>query len=716
MEQEKQMPSMNYGLHFCLAVALCSIGFAAWPEGFSSTLEPEQDHPRTAKMVVDQVRYNHFTQNTRLDDDMSSEIFDEYLEDLDPRRMFLLNKDIQEFEQHRFHIDDSLRLGKLDIGFEIFNRIQERQVNRYRWVIDRLSQGLESFDLHTNDTMLDRSKDVDWLVDGADADRIWEQVLVSRIINRKLSVDVEEDEIIDDLIREYERNLRHELNTNSDDAFAMYINSFARWFDPHTEYLTPSQEDHFKTQMSLSLEGIGAALRFDGEYIQIQRLIPGGPAERHGEVKELDRILSVGQEADGPRTDVVGWRIDDVVQLIKGPKGTTVYLELVQPKTEEDEDPEAEEGQEAQPYEEFEPPRVVGIVRDRVKLESQAASKQILEIENGAELRKIGVVHLPSMYLDSRARQQGERDYRSATRDVHNLIGELREENVEGLIIDLRANGGGFLDEAHTLTGLFIPTGPTVLVKKLRTRVEVFRDTNPLVAWDGPLAVLVDHGSASASEIFAGAIQDYGRGLVVGVQTFGKGTVQQLIPVRRGQLKITLQKYYRISGQSTQHIGVSPDIEFPNIVDTTLTGESRFENALESDVIEGPNYNTIDDLSPFVDELAQLHAERTQENSDFEYMRAFVQRRQEDEKKSEISLNLDTRREERDQYTQWLLGVENARLIGKDLNPVDDLDELPDRLDELRKLEQDQPDGELLEVGYILNDFINLESLVAVTE
>ncbi|MCY3884230.1 MAG: carboxy terminal-processing peptidase [Gammaproteobacteria bacterium] len=711
------MKKTNYRWKSLLLVAFFSFGVFVWSKGYSSDLQPVEDHPRTAKMVVDQVRFNHFTQNTRLNDELSSEIFDDYLESLDSGRMFLLADDINEFEKHRFHLDDSLRLGKLDIGFDIFNRVQERQVDRYRWVLDRLSKGFDSFDLHTDDTMLDRSKDVEWPVDEADADRIWEQLLVDRIIRGKLREEPENDAIIDELIRFYERRLRIERQTNSDDAFGTYINAFTRWFDPHTEYLTVSQEDHFNVQMSLSLQGIGAALNYDDEYIQIYRLIPGGPAEQHGNIKEKDLILAVGQEADGPRTNVVGWRLEDVIQLIKGPKGTTVYLELVQPqKDEEESEAAAADTPEILQPNEDEEIRVVAIVRDTVKLEDQAASKRVLDIDDGELQRRIGVIDIPSMYLDMRAKQRGERDYRSATRDVRKLINELRAENVDGLVIDLRQNGGGALDEARTLTGLFIPTGPTVLVKSSRGRADVYRDTNPEIAWDGPLAVLVDHGSASASEIFAAAIQDYGRGLVVGEQSFGKGTVQQLVPVRRGKLKITQHKFYRITGRSTQQHGVTPDIEFPNKVDRSRSGESRHENALDTDVIEGPKYRVIDDLSPYIEDLAQLHVERTREDPDFVLWRAYEQRNNDFERKYEISLNLDKRREERREDNQWALEVQNARLIGREMSPMESLKELPDKLEELRKIEQDQPDRELVEVGHILNDFINLHNPLALTE
>lgn len=688
--------------HICSILVAIGLAFVANTVTASTgeevaPLEPLDVHARTTTRVVDLVRYNHFSQNSKLDDEVSSEVFDQYLERLDPRRVYLLAEDIEEFEGYRYKIDDALKLGKLDPAFTMFNRVQERQIARLDWILDRLSQGVESFDFDSQQSLKSRDEDVSWPIDQDEADQLWEKILLDNIIRERLGDESGETDVIEELTKRYARSRKYEAQTNSDDAFQEYINAFTTWFDPHTEYLPPRVVDQFDTQMSLTLQGIGALLGVDEDFIQIQSLIPGGPAELNGGVKDKDRIISVGQDPSGPLTDVVGWRLDDVVDLIRGPKGTTVLLELKQPS-------ETSES------------RVVPIVRDEIKLEQSAASKRVLDVESGGQIRKIGVIDLPSMYVDFEAKSKNEPDYRSATRDVRRLINELKSEGIDGLIIDLRGNGGGSLDEAHSLTGLFVPTGPTVVVKQSRRRPETWRDMNPEEAWDGPLAVIVDHRSASASEIFAGAIQDYGRGLVVGNQTFGKGTVQQLMPVRHGQLKITQAKYYRISGESTQHKGVVPDIEFPRAVGNSPFGESRFDSALAHDVIEGPIYKTYGDLTPYIGELQELHDERTLNDPYFVYLRALEQRIAEDTEKDIISLNEQERRKERDSYNDWRLNVNNARLVALGEEPAENLDDLTEILDERREAEKDQPDGILTETGNILNDLINLNNPLALVD
>ncbi len=660
-------------------------------------IEPLDVYPRTTTQVVDFVRRNHFSQNSKLDDEVSSEIFDQYLERLDPRKAYLLAEDIAEFEDYRYKIDDALKMGKLVVAFEIFNRVHQRQLARLDWILNRLSQGIESFDLNSKQTLMVRDENTYWPIDQDDADDLWEKILLDIIIRERLDDENGEEDVIATLVKRYERNRKYVTQTNSDDAYQTFINAFTTWFDPHTEYLPPRAVDQFDTQMSLRLQGIGALLGMDEEFIQIQSLLAGGPAELNGGVKEKDRIVSVGQDPTGPLTDVVGWRLSDVVELIRGPKGTTVILELKQPD-------EASES------------RIVAIVRDEIKLEQSAASKRVLDIESGGQTRKIGVIDLPSMYVDFEAKRKNDPDYRSATRDVRRLISELKSEGIEGLIIDLRANGGGSLDEAHSLTGLFVPTGPTVVVKQTGRRPETWRDMNPEQAWDGPLAVIVDYRSASASEIFAGAIQDYGRGLVVGNQTYGKGTVQQLLPVRYGQLKITQAKYYRISGESTQHKGVIPDIEFPLPIDSSRFGESRFDTALAHDVIEGPIFKTYGDLSPYIGELQQLHHQRTLNNPDFVYQRALEQRFTEDTEESEISLNEEERRKERDSYNEWWLDVNNVRLVAKGVEPAKDIDELSKIRTDRREAEKDEADEILIETGHILNDLIKLNNPLALVE
>lgn len=678
---------------FFVAIGYCVYGTET-PISELEELKPLDVHSRISKQVVDAVRYHHVTKRMRLDDEISSQVFDRYLDELDPRRLFLLSSDIEHFEQYRESFDDFLKKGDLSVGFEMFNLARKRQYERYGWVLERLSGGLESFDLTTDGVIRDRSEGADWLVDAAAAEDLWEKILVDSIIRLKLS-DSEEEDLMETLEKRYTQLERRRVQTNAEDAFSTYMNAYTTTFDPHTTYLAPRAQENFEINMSLSLQGIGAMLRMEDDYVVVESLIEGGPAQRHGGVFEEDRIVGVGQVEDGPLIDVIGWRLDDVVDMIRGPKGATVYLELL------DKDDKA---------------RVVAVVRDEVPLHESAAQKKLITMETDTPtgeqvVRYVGVIDLPSMYSDFAAQQRGDKDYRSATRDVSKLIQELKEEGMDGLIIDLRGNGGGSLLEAQKLTGLFIDTGPTVLVKSSQRRTDILHDQERGVAWDGPLAVVVDRRSASASEIFAGAIQDYGRGVIVGNRSFGKGTVQQLLGLQpHGQLKVTQSKFYRVSGQSTQHKGVVPDISFPNLFDETRIGESSLEDALAYSIIDGPEYFPVADISPLIPKLIERHQLRTDENPDFIYYRAVEDRIREDRRRNEFSLNEEKRRAEKEQRDAQRLSIENARLTAKGKDPVENLEDLLDALDDLRKETEDDPDGILIETAHVVSDLLELES------
>ncbi|MGD8417218.1 MAG: carboxy terminal-processing peptidase, partial [Pseudomonadales bacterium] len=447
-------------------------------------------------------------------------------------------------------------------------------------------------------------------------------------------------------------------------------------------------------------EGIGAVLRSEDEYTSVVELVPAGPADKSGLIEPADRIVSVGQGENGPLIDVVGWRLDDVVELIRGPKGSTVRLEVI-PHTDEHSS------------------KVIQITRNTVKLEEQAAQKQVLEITQNGHQRRIGIITIPTFYVDFKAVQQGDPNYKSTTRDVHRLIDELTSEGdgIDGLIIDLRNNGGGSLQEADSLTGLFIKSGPTVQVKAANRRANVYADTDNETAWDGPLAVLVDRLSASASEIFAGAIQDYGRGIIIGNQTFGKGTVQTLVPLNRGQLKITAAKFYRVSGQSTQHQGVLPDIKFPETLDADRIGESALDDAMPWDVIQPAIYPQTNQIQTLLPELQALHDKRTSDSPDFNYLRALAAKAHENSQRTTLSLKESTRAKEKAEEDAWMLNVENTLRVAKGETPVKSLEEL----DELRKAEsEEEPDPAkdplLEESGEILVDYINLSQQVALVD
>ena len=630
-----------------------------------TVLSPLEVHPRTSLTVVEQLRYNHYIKKP-LDDAISSDVFDKYLDTLDGGRAYFLAADIVEFEQYRYTLDDALKRANLDPAFIMYNRFQRRVVERLEHLLDLLEPGVEAFDFTTDESLeIDREESA-WPGTKAEQDDLWRKRLKASILSMKLN-DKDLEEIAEVLTKRYKNRLKQTTQTKSEDAFQLYINAFASTYDPHTQYFSPRTSQNFNINMSLSLEGIGAVLRSEDDYTSVVRLVPAGPADKSGDISPADRIVSVGQGQKGALIDVVGWRLDDVVELIRGPKGSTVRLEVI---------PSDADGDET---------KVVQITRNTVQLEEQAAQAKLLTINDGESDIKIGIVDVPTFYVDFKASQQGDENYRSTTRDVAELINQLKAEKVDGLIIDLRNNGGGSLQEADTLTGLFIESGPTVQVKSNRRRPSIYSDDDDSVAWDGPMAVMVNRLSASASEIFAGAIQDYGRGIIVGGQTFGKGTVQTLIPLNRGQLKITAAKFYRVSGQSTQHQGIIPDITFPELFDTEQIGESSLDDAMPWDMIQPAIYHQATDIQLLLSELRDRHESRVEENVDFNYYRAWSAKSRENGERTHISLNEAARIEEKTANDAWELGLENSLRAANGEPQADSMEHLK----ELREAEEE---------------------------
>ena len=626
------------------------------------TLSPLDIHPRTSLIVVEQLRRNHYINKT-VNDELSEHIFDKYLTVLDPGHYYFIANDITEFEKYRFRLDDALKKGDLDPAFVIFNRYQMRIVDRLNYLIGMIDSGIENLDFSREESILVSREDAQWSEDEAAHDDLWRRRLKAQVLAMKLSAKTME-EISEQLRKRYRNQLKIAVRNKSEDAFQAYINAFAHTYDPHTEYFSPRTSENFNINMSLSLEGIGAVLKSEDDNVEVVRLVPAGPAAKGGELKPADKITAVGQGTQGPLIDVVGWRLDDVVELIRGPKDSTVRLSITPADSKEGES------------------RNITIVRNKIKLEEQAAKAKTITLGED-DPRLIGVIEIPTFYADFAAQQKGDPNYRSTTRDVRRLVAALKEEGVEGLIIDLRSNGGGSLQEADTMTGLFIRSGPTVQVKSARRRANVLSDNNLELAWDGPMAVMVNRLSASASEIFAGAMQDYGRALVVGNQTFGKGTVQTLIPLNRGQLKLTAAKFYRISGDSTQHQGVIPDIKFPALVDNDVIGESTLDDAMPWDKIKPANYRPIGSLGNVVPKLQQQHNSRAVDNPHFVYYRALSQRSQEKSAIEVLSLNEAVRREERTQDDLWRLDLENSLRMATGKPTAETLD----ALEELQKAE-----------------------------
>lgn len=619
-------------------------------------LAPLEMHPRTSRNVVEQLARHHYVRRD-LDDDLSSDVFDRYLEMLDPQRSYFLADQVQDWEKYRYTLDEALRSGNLDPAYEIFNAYQARMVDRLEYSLGLLEQGIDQFDFTVDESLQTDRSDADWPADEAALDDLWRKRLKASVLAMRLN-DMDDEEIGEVLRKRHRNRLDRARQNKSEDAFQLYMNAVAGAFDPHTQYFSPRTSENFNISMSLSLEGIGAVLRSEDGYTTVARLVPAGPAQKSDLIEPSDRIIAVGQGEEGEWVDVVGWRLDDVVDLIRGPAGSTVRLEIL---------PAGEKAAAAGAGER------IALVREAVKLEEQSAQSRVMELERNGTVHRIGVIDIPTFYIDFKALQAGDPEYKSTTRDVRALIDELKDEDIDGLVIDLRNNGGGSLQEANALTGLFIKAGPTVQVRSASGRVDLFNDEDGEVAWDGPLAVMVNRLSASASEIFAGAIQDYQRGLIIGGQTFGKGTVQTLIPLNRGQLKMTQAKFYRVSGQSTQHQGVIPDIEYPEIYDHEEIGESTMDDALPWDVIRPTRFRRAPSMAPLMAMLEQRHDSRVAEDPEFAYLRDLLEHNRAQSGRDRISLNEQTRREEDAQEDAWRLELENRRRVAQGKQPVDSL-------------------------------------------
>ncbi|MFB9067854.1 carboxy terminal-processing peptidase [Pseudofulvimonas gallinarii] len=690
-----------------LVTALLVAGLVtAKPAAPPSQLSPLPDQGKTAAFTMYTLSRVHY-RSMPLDDALSVKIYDAYLEAIDNDKLFLLRSDVDAFSVYREKLDDAIRNQQLDPPFELFNRYIQRVAERTAHARALLAQG---FDFTVDEQYHYDRKEAQWAADTAELDEIWRKRVKNDWLRLKLA-GKQDSEIAETLDKRYSRFLERIRELDSEDVFQTFLNAYAMAIEPHTSYLAPRTADAFEIQMSLSLEGIGAVLQRDDEYTVIRSLVPGGPAEKAG-LGVGDRVLAVGQDSEGAMVDVIGWRIDDTVKLIRGPKDSTVRLDIVPAAASVDSRPNR-----------------ISIVRQKVKLEEQAAKKRIIEVGEGDSLRRIGVIELPTFYQDFEGRRRGEADYRSATRDVANLLNQLKHENVDGVVLDLRNNGGGSLTEATELTGLFIDEGPVVQVKSAQGRVEIERDRRPGRTWDGPLAVLVNRVSASASEIFAAAIQDYGRGLIIGEPTYGKGTVQNLVSLdqlsgrgeaRHGQLKFTVAQFFRINGSSTQIKGVVPDIQFPVSLDAEDYGESVYDNALPWAQIEPADYEQVANLDPLVPSLLARHESRIAEDQEFRFWQEDIADYRRQRERKSVSLLEDTRRQERDEQEARRKNREALRV---ELGLVDESNASRGRSDdglqadersvveqaaEERARREGRPDALLSEAARILADAISL--------
>lgn len=640
------------------APTVAAVTSATTPE-----LAPSERQMRVSKLVSQVIERSHYRQSP-INDPISSLVLDRYLEALDGTRSYFLAADIAEFERYRFQLDDAVLSGQLEPVFAIFNRFQQR--NR-----DRIAQALANLEYEPDFSLderfeFDRS-DSAWARSAEELDELWRK----RVKNDALSLVLtgktwpEAREILD---KRYQRVLKRINQITADDAFEIFMNSFAHVFDPHSSYFSPRNSEEYRIQMSLSYEGIGASLQLIDDYVTVMNILPGGSAAASGQLTANDRITAVGEGSNGKLLDVIGWRLDDVVDLIRGKEGTIVRLQILPAGAA----PGSDE-------------RVLELTRSKVTLEAQAAQKQVKKVRRGDRELKIGVIEVPSFYQDFNARAAGDDNYRSTTRDVHRLIDELRQEGIEGLVMDLRGNGGGHLSEATALSGLFIPSGPVVQLRETGGRIEVLDDPEPDLAWDGPLAVLVDRYSASASEIFAAAIQDYGRGLVIGQRTYGKGSVQNLYPLDRyvlgpdpgfGQLTVTIGKYYRVTGESTQHRGVQPDITLLSPIDPEEVGESTRDSALPWDRIRAVDFGADASLAKAVSDLTAAHERRVAVDPDFRFLAADIEDYESLKHEKSVSLNLETRVAEREQREEQRVARENDRRKALGLPVIESADQI----------------------------------------
>jgi carboxyl-terminal processing protease len=648
-----------YARLFALFLAMVMAGAAAAKSiPAHEALAPSDRHGKISRLVTTLFERSHY-QRMPVDDEASSRILDAYLDALDGNRQYFLAADIDEFEAWRTNLDDAVKRGQLEPVFEIYVRYLERSKDRMAYALRMLD---EEHDFSVDEEfMFDRAK-APWAQSPAELDDLWRKRVKNDALGLLLT-DKDWEETRKLLRGRYQQVLTRLGQVKSDDVFETFMNAFANTVDPHTSYYSPRNSEEYRIQMSLNYDGIGATLQVQDEYVAIINVIEGGPAALDGTLKPKDRIVGVGQGEDGEIVDVVGWRLDEVVDLIRGPGGSTVRLQVLPGG--------AAPGS---------PPSVVALVRDKVKLEAQAARSKRIEVPHGDEVRHVGIITVPSFYQDYNARASGSREYTSTTADVRRLALELMEEGIDGLVLDLRNNGGGHLSEATAMTGLFLPGGPIVQLRDTSGRVEVLEEQASGAIYDGPLAVLVNRFSASASEIFAAAIQDYGRGVVIGQQTYGKGTVQNLYPLDRyapgadprfGQLTLTIGKYYRVTGESTQHRGVIPDIVVPSPVDAHMVGESTRDTALPWDQIRATTFTPRGKLDETIEYLAAEHRRRKAASPDFQSLLSDIAALEERRNRKTVSLNLETRREENAQFEAERLARENARRAALGLDALE---------------------------------------------
>lgn len=665
---------------------------AAAPTAAEPELVPQPKHESIGELVTEFVEKSHY-QHSSVNDALSAQVLERYIQALDGNHMYFLKSDIEAFRKYQHQLDDMVRSDSLAPVFDMFEVYRTRARERLNFALEQLET---EPDFTVDEEYVFDREELGWAETSTQLDDVWRK----RVKNDALSLVLAEQawpEAQETLHKRYSRFLKRMDQIKSDDVFETFMNAFAHTLDPHSSYLSPRSSEEYRIAMSLSYFGIGASLQLEDDYVKVVEVIPGGPADIDGRLQPNDRITAVAQGEDGEMVDVIGWRLDDVVQLIRGPAETVVQLQILPGG--------------ALPGS---VPKTLSLKRNQVKLEEQAAHSKVITVPKDGREWKVGVIEVPSFYRDYRALSNGDENYTSTTRDVKRLIGELEKQGIDGLIVDLRDNGGGHLTEATALSGLFIDNGPVVQLKSSNGRISRLDDPDPVarVAYSGPLAVLVNRYSASASEIFAAAIQDYERGVIIGQRTFGKGTVQNLYSLDQyvrtpegdglGQLTLTIGKYYRVTGASTQNRGVTPDIPLPSVIDASIVGESARKTALPWDEIHTTNFEPGRPLDRVVSTLTASHLSRSKEDPDFQYLVEGIKDASEIRSRKVVSLNLETRRSERQAELDRRLARENERRAALGLEPITDTEALEDL---------EEPDVQLDQAAAIVSDLAELRQL-----
>ncbi len=673
----------------------------------SNDVQPDEQQSIVAKAIAQLITNGNY-KKVALNDSLSQVVYTRYLKLLDESHNYLLASDITDFDKYKTVLDDDVRDGNLNDVFYIFNVYQKRYLEHIQYSIAQLD---DNFDFDKDETFTFDRENLPWAASQAEMDNIWKLRVKYDLINLKLAGgDMAKNK--ETLKKRYQNLLTQANKLNNQDVFQIFMDAFTEAIDPHTNYFNPSNAAQFNIEMSRQLEGIGASLNTENEFVTIKSIVTGGPADKSKQVNIDDRIVGVAQGADGEFQNIVGWRVDNAISLIRGKKGTVVKLEIL-PK-----------GASVSAK-----PKVVELVREKIILKDASAKKEIKTYNSNGRTIKIGIISVPAFYIDFNDYKSGNPNYKSTTHDVKLIIDSLKHEGVDGIVMDLRQNGGGSLLEAVDLTGLFIKTGPVVQVRNSDDQVEVDKDEDPAIAYTGPLAILVDRFSASASEIFSGAIQDYGRGLIIGTQTYGKGSVQNAIDLDKvinpslleraanllsqktgkpvntgsqsvfGQLNLTIAKFYRITGNSTQHKGVMPDIQFPSIIPLDKYGEDTEPSAMPFDIIAKTNYTKVGDFSPVIPQLKKMHEQRMEGSASYKYLMQDIAdfKKQEDEKS--VDLNEKKLKEQRDAEEKKSFEDENLRRVAMGLPALKKGQTKPrnEDLDFLKK-----------EAGQILTDYISL--------